>query len=144
MTPYIWLILIVLGVIVEAASPQLVSIWFVFGFIAALIANLLGADAWLQIVVAIVVSVGALFATKPFVKKIMSNTPENTNADRNIGKEAIVTDEIGTVTGTGRVNVQGLNWAAFSKEGKVIKVGEKVIVEGIEGVKLSVRMMEVK
>lgn len=142
MTPYIWLILIVVGVIVEAASPQLVSIWFVLGFIVALILNFCGVNVAVQIAAAIVVSIATLILTKPLVKKIMTTNSVNTNADRNIGKIAIVTDEIGTVTGTGRVNVQGASWAAFSKEGKVISVGEKVVIESIEGVKLSVKLKE--
>ncbi|MFI3325138.1 MAG: NfeD family protein [Clostridia bacterium] len=138
----IWLILIVVGVILEAVSPQLVAIWFVFGFVAALVANLLGAGATVQIIVAIVVAVGCLIATKPLVKKIMTQEDVNTNADRYIGKTAIVTTEI-KGDNTGRVEVSGSNWSAFCKEDITIEVGTKVVVEKIEGVKFLVKVLEV-
>lgn len=38
-----WLAMIVVAVVTEAATNQLVSIWFVLGGVAALISNLCGA-----------------------------------------------------------------------------------------------------
>lgn len=141
METYIWLILIVAGIAVEAISPQLVSIWFVFGFVAAYIANLLGAGDVVQISLAILVSIVMLIATKPLVKKILTQKDVNTNADRNIGKIAVVTTEI-PAKGVGRVDVAGASWSAYCEEDKIITVGTKVVVEKIEGVKLSVSIME--
>ncbi len=141
MTPYIWLGIIVVGVIIETASPQLVSIWFVLGAVVALVANLLGANEILQIAIALAVSIAALILTKPLVKKILSQKAVSTNADRNIGKVAVVTTEI--ADGVGIVKVQGASWSAFCKTGETFPVGSKVIVEAIEGVKLVVKKMEV-
>ncbi len=139
---YIWLALIVLGIIIEAASPQLVSIWFVVGFLGALVANLFGAPLWVQILTASVLTLISLFATKPLVRKIMSQKAEHTNADRNIGKIAVVTDEIDNVKALGRVQIMGQNWAAHSVDGNIIPVGKKVVVKSIEGVKLYVNQEE--
>lgn len=140
--PQFWLILIVAGVAIEAISPQLVSIWFVFGFIAAFIANLLGAGDVVQISLAIIVSIVMLIATKPLVKKIMTQKDVNTNADRNIGKTAVVTTEI-PAKGIGRVDVAGSSWSAYCEEDVIIAVGTKVMIEKIEGVKLLVKILEV-
>lgn len=142
MEGYVWLALIVLGIVIEAASPQLVSIWFVFGAVAALIASFCGVPIWGQVIIAIVVSVVCLAITKPLVKKIMTKKFTGTNADRYIGKEALVTSEINDVLGAGRVTVLGASWSAIAPEGVIIPVGTKVRVEKIEGVKLYVSAIE--
>ena len=48
MAPYLWLTLIVIGVIIEASTVSLVSIWFVAGFLAALIVSFFGVQLWIQ------------------------------------------------------------------------------------------------
>ena len=58
---WIWLGAIVLFGVVEAATAGLVSIWFVAGALAALIAVLLGAGIWVQLVAFVVVSVSTYF-----------------------------------------------------------------------------------
>lgn len=138
MVAWIWLGLIIVCVVIEAASPQLVSIWFVLGFVGALIASFFGAEVWLQIVIAIAIALITLIATRPLVKKINEKKISHFNADKYIGKEGIVTSEINDTFGTGRVTVQGSSWSAIS-EGDTIKEGAKVIVEKIEGVKLLVK-----
>ena len=55
---WIWLGAIVLFGVVEAATAGLVSIWFVAGALAALIAVLLGAGIWVQLVAFVVVAAG--------------------------------------------------------------------------------------
>lgn len=142
MVAYIWLALIVLGIVIEAASPQLVSIWFVFGAVAALVSSFFGVPIWVQVIIALAVSVISLIVTKPFVKKIMTKRITSTNADRYIGKEGVVTTEINDIMGTGRVTVLGSSWSAFSADGKVIPQHARVMVEEIQGVKLLVKPIE--
>ena len=60
------------------------------------------------------------------------------NADRVLGCVAEVTEEICNVPGSGRVKALGNSWAARSLDGGTIPAGEKVLVQGIEGVKLLV------
>lgn len=139
MVSWIWLALIVVGIVIEAASPQLVAIWFVLGGIGALIASLCGVEIWIQVVIAVAISVISLIATRPFIKKMTARKIEHTNADRYIGKEGVVTSEINDVLGTGRVTVLGSSWAAITDAGMKIAEGSKVTVEAIEGVKLRVK-----
>ena len=140
MEAYIWLALIVIGIIIEVISPQLISIWCVFGFIGALIASYFGADLWLQITIAIVISVVSLILTKPLVKKMLKNKNESTNADRHIGKTVLVSSEISEFENKGRVTVDGISWVAFSENGKTIKEGTKVVIKAIRGNKLCVEV----
>lgn len=135
---YIWLAIIILAVIVEAVTAQLVSIWFVAGGIAALIAGLCGAEIWLQVVLFALVTALVLIVTRPLVKRIMHFKKTDTNADRYIGKEGLVTETINNVEGTGRVTVLGSDWTARSSDDKQIAEGTPVLVERIEGVKLIV------
>ncbi len=79
-----------------------------------------------------------IILTRPLVKRILNKKIEATNADRSIGKEASVTSEINNVLGKGQVNLSGQIWSARSSDDSVINVGETVIVEKIDGVKLIV------
>ena len=86
----------------------------------------------------LVVAAVALALMRPLAGKYM--TPKNvaTNADRAIGKEAVVTEEIDNLKGQGAVAVCGVTWTARSDDDRVIPAGETVTVLRIEGVKLFV------
>ena len=53
----LWLILLVAFAIVEGVTVSLVSVWFIGGAAAALIAALCGAEVWLQVVLFFGVSI---------------------------------------------------------------------------------------
>ena len=105
--PYFWLAMIVLAVVVEAFTAQLVSIWFVVGGIAALVAALCGGPLWLQSVLFVVLTGVALLVTRPLVRKKLDVKTVQTNADRYIGKKAVVIIPINNISGTGQVKVLG-------------------------------------
>lgn len=135
---WIWLGAIVLFGVVEAATAGLVSIWFVAGALAALIAVLLGAGIWVQLVAFVVVSAAALALTRPLVKKITAGRSVPTNADRVLGREAKVTETIDNENSTGAVYVDGKTWTARSADGSVLPAGSRVEIRRMEGVKLIV------
>ncbi len=134
-----WIVLLVVLVIVEAATAQLVTIWFAAGAAAALIAERCHAPEWLQWIIFITVSVIALIATRPLVRKVTKNKRQPTNADRCIGQTAVVLEEISNIEGKGQVQVNGIPWTARSLDGTVFKKDELVTVERIDGVKLIVK-----
>ena len=135
---YFWIGTFVFLVIVEASTAQLVTIWFAVGAIGALIANVLNAQDGLQWVVFVAVSLITLIATRPLVKKFTQKKIQPTNADRNIGAQAIVLEDIDNTAGKGTVNVKGVTWTARSKNGEFIEKDSMVIINEIEGVKLMV------
>ena len=61
-----------------------------------------------------------------------------TNADSVIGQTGTVLEAIDNLEETGRVRANGLDWTARSAAGEQIPVGQTVMVERIEGVKLVV------
>ena len=135
----LWLILAALLCVVEAATPALVCIWFAAGSVAAIIAERLGAEIWLQWTVFVVVSATILAATRPFVKKLTKQKVQPTNADRCIGETAVVTESIDNIAGKGAVKVNGIEWSARSDSGETIEAGNKVTIIKIDGVKLIVK-----
>lgn len=135
---YLWAGLIVLFVVAEAATVQLITIWFAVGSVGGLIANLCYAPVWVQWVVFLVVSVLALILSRPLAKKFLNSRFVPTNADRSIGKTAVVTKEINNGENVGEAKVDGAVWTARSKNGNIIPEGTQVTVCAIEGVKIIV------
>ena len=137
-TSWIWLGAIIVFGLVEAMTAGLVSIWFLLGAIVALVVSVLGGGTVLQIVLFLVVSVLALVATRPLAKKFNHDTV-STNLDQVVGKIAQVTEEIDNKNSLGAVYIAGKTWSARCADDAVIPVGESVVVDHIEGVKLFVR-----
>lgn len=136
---FIWIAAIVVFGIAEAATAGLVSIWFVAGAVAALLAVQLDAALWLQIVVFLAVSIAALVATRPLARKMLDKTIVPTNADRVLHHPAKVVEEIDNENARGAVYTDGKTWTARSEDGAVIPRGTMVTVVRMEGVKLFVR-----
>ncbi len=138
---YVWIIFAVFMLICEALTTQLVSIWFVIGGAAAAITCIFTDSLLIQTIVFVTVSLVALIATRPLVKKFLVKKKEPTNSDRLIGRVGIVTMDIINTTGEGQVNVDGKVWSAKSNDEREIKSGASVRITSIEGVKLVVEVM---
>jgi membrane protein implicated in regulation of membrane protease activity/transcriptional regulator with XRE-family HTH domain len=139
MTLYIWIGLIVVFGIAEAATAGLVSIWFVLGSVAGLVAAVCGGNIWVQVAAFFVVSIAALIATRPLVKRWSQRTVRPTNLDQVIGQTARVTEAIDNTVPSGAVYVQGKTWTARSESGDPIPADTLVTVARMEGVRLFVR-----
>lgn len=133
-----WSILFVVLVLMEAATMQLVSIWFAAGALVSLILSAFDVLFIVQIIAFIIVSAILLIFTRPLVKKLMVKEPVPTNAELDIGKQATVTEEINNSKNVGRVVVSGVNWNARSDDDTVINAGEIVVVKRIESTTLYV------
>ena len=140
----IWIVLLVLFLILEAATVQLVSAWFALGAVCALLANLCGVGVIWQIVLFLIVSAICLIATRPLVKKMTATKIQKTNADRCIGAEAVVLEEINNLKSTGLVKAMGNTWTARAEDGSVIPKDAVVIVRKMDGVKLIVSQQSEK
>ena len=135
----LWAVALVAFLIIEGATAQLVTIWFAAGALVSLIAAVLKAPVWLQVVLFVGVSAVTLFATWPIVKKIRNRKAENLNANRVIGQTAVVTETIDNIEGTGSVKIDGVVWTARTADQSRIESGKLVIIEKIEGVKVIVK-----
>ena len=138
MTVIFWAVAVVAFVILELATVGLASIWFALGALCALIAALLGAPLWLQIVWFAIVSVATLLLTRPLAKKYINSKTMAPNADRVIGGRAVVKERIDDLAGTGAVLADGKMWSARTADGSTVDPGAIVTVREIRGVKLIV------
>ena len=138
MMTIVWTAAIILFGVVEAATAGLVSIWFVAGALAALIAAFVDAPLTVQVVLFLAVSAAALAMTRPLLRRITTARATPTNADRVLGALVKVTETIDNENSTGAVYADGKTWTARSVDGTVFPTGSQVRVEAMEGVKLLV------
>lgn len=142
---YIWLGLMAVFLIVEAASPlHLVSVWFAVGALAAVLTAVLGGAVWLQVALFLVISCGLLAALWPLVRKYIKPKVTATNVDSLIGSTGLVTVAIDNVEAQGQVKLSGMEWTARSTSGEPIPEGTVVRVDKIEGVKAFVTPVKEK
>lgn len=130
----IWAVVLIVAVIAESLTLQLVTIWFAVGALAALMMAWLGCTVLSQMIIFTAVSALLLCVTRPLLKKLQVRDVLPTNTEAEIGRLAIVTERIHNADDTGRVRIGGVNWKArTSQDGVICQPGESVRVERISG-----------
>lgn len=137
----IWLILMVVFLIMEAATVQLISTWFAVGSLAAMIVALLGGEVWLQILVFLTIAIVLLALLWPMARKHLKPKLVATNADALIGRVCLVTEAIDPLEG-GRVKVGDVTWTARVESGDIIPAGSRVKIMKIQGSKVIVEQVK--
>lgn len=138
-----WLILFVVLLIIEIFTMGLTTIWFAGGALVAFVLAFVEFSLPVQIIVFLLVSILLLVLTRPIAIKFFNQERQKTNADSLTGQKAVVLETIDTLHGTGRVEVNGMEWSAKTDEmTTVIEAGAVVSIEGIQGVKLIVKKEE--
>lgn len=133
----IWGAVMVVTIIAEVATTQMISIWFSCASLVSLILACFNAPRWAQFCVFVAMTALLLILTRPVVKKLKKQYVR-TNADMNIGKTAIVTETIHNELSQGRATIGGVSWKAVSADGNVIEKDETVTIQDIDGAKLIV------
>ena len=138
-----WLILFVVFLIIEILTMGLTTIWFAGGAFVAFLLAFINFSFPVQIIAFLLVSIALLVMTRPIAMKFFNQERQKTNAESLIGQKAVVLEPIDILRGTGRVEVNGMEWSAKTDESEeVIEVGAIVVIDGIQGVKLIVRERE--
>ena len=68
----VWLVLLIVFALVEAATVGLASVWFAAGAFVALLSTFFTGNIWLQIFLFVLVSTVALVALRPLSKKYVT------------------------------------------------------------------------
>ena len=145
LTAIIWMVLLILFLIVEAACAiHLVCIWFAVGSLAALAVYFLHGPLWLQIAVFVVVSAALLVCLWPLTKKFLNPNITKTNVDSVIGSTGYVTAAVDNIHSQGQVKLGAMEWTARSTSGAPIPEGTLVRADRIEGVKVFVTPVKEK
>jgi membrane protein implicated in regulation of membrane protease activity len=133
----VWLAVALVAAIIEVSVPH-----FGFGFVsigavagAAMAYFDYGVTAQMAVFVA-VLSISLLLLRSRLLGRLFSGKGVPSRTDTIIGRHGVVTHDIDTTLGGGRVNVGGEDWAARSHE--VIATGTKVRVTGADGIVLEV------
>lgn len=134
---WIWIAVIILAIVVEVLTDQLISVWFVPAAIVATVMDFCNADIIWQIFVFLIVSaVGIVFA-KCVLVRIRPKQNTKTNIEAIIGERCVVTERIDNYASCGQVRVNGQIWSARGAfENDVFEVGDVLNIVAIEGVKL--------
>lgn len=135
-----WLVLLIVAIVAEVLTMGLTTIWFAGGALVAILATVLHAPIWLQIVLFFLVSLLLLAFTRPVAVKYFNRDRVRTNVESMVGRQAVVTGEIDNIQGIGQVTLSGQEWSARSTDDRVrIPVGSVVDVVSVSGVKLIVK-----
>ena len=137
----IWTIILVVSIIIEAITIDLVSIWFGVGALIALICELLNVPSSIQIIIFIVISLMCIILARPLSKKYLRTNTIKTNLDRIIGKHCLVTESI-FANHKGEVEVMSQKWMATSLNNETIEAGEQAQIVSIEGVHVVVKKIK--
>ena len=132
------------SIVAELATQQLVCIWFAAGSLGALITAAANASWTVQLIVFVALSVLLLIFTRPILRKVLGFEFKDTNAKLDIGKTAVVIQEIDSIKGTGRVRLGDSEWIAVAESELVVPVGTTVRVDKIDGAKLFVSLLPEK
>jgi len=139
----LWISLLVVFLIAEAATVTMVSLWFAVGAVAALIVCLLGGSILGQTVVFLLVSAVMLTLLRPMVRKFVTPKLTRTNVDSIIGATGYVTAAVDNMKAEGQAKLGAMVWTARSTSGEVIPEGTLVKVDRVEGVKVFVTPVEI-
>ena len=136
-----WAIALVVLLIIEGATAQLVTIWFAAGSFLMIFAALLKCPLWLQIVLFVVVSLLLLIFTRPILKKKFPSKKERFNSDAIIGEKAVVTQPVSEME-KGAVKVKGLEWSAAPEKNQSFNAGDICIIKEIKGATVIIAPIE--
>ena len=138
-----WVIIFIVLLIIEIFTMGLTTIWFAGGALAAFLMGVIGFGTVIQVIVFIAVSIALLIVTRPIALKYFNKERQKTNAESLIGQQALVLEDIDTLHAKGLVEVNGQEWSAKTDDPEgFIKKHLVVTVEGIQGVKLIVKVKE--
>lgn len=133
----VWLVLILIFITIEMASLELTFLMLAIGSVGGLLAGLLGAPWWLQLVVAAVLSMALLLGIKPPLIRALRKgaDPTPSNVDALLGLHGRVISSIGETGGQVRL-ANGETWTARLSsvtDQRVVEPGERILVTAIEG-----------
>jgi membrane protein implicated in regulation of membrane protease activity len=129
----IWLILAGVLAAGETTSGSFVLVMMAGGALGGAVTAVVGGAVFLQIVVAVVLTIGLVWLVRPIaIRHAFPGPPAITGAEALIGEEAVVLSEV-TRDG-GRVRLRGAEWSARSKDpSQVLAAGARVAVVDIDG-----------
>ena len=136
---WVWIAIIILSVVLEFISMDMVSIWFTFGGLCGLILNLCGASVYAQVIVAIVVAFLSIIFLRKFALKFFDKSKDKANVEAFVGRTCIVEEPVSKdKKGTAKFN--GVLWTAISEDELV--ANEEAEIVAVKGNKLILKKIK--
>lgn len=143
----VWLGVLLLAIVIEIMTEELVAVWFIGGSVAAIIMSVIAMETipwWAELIVFAAVSLILLATVRPLAKKYLTRDQIDSNADTLVGRKGVMSKEA-TDLEYGEVKINGVIWTAIVPNGmNRIETGTKVEVLAIEGNKLIVKPLAVE
>ncbi len=134
---WIWLAVLVLAIVVETITDQMVSIWFAPAALVVIILDFLDLAPIWQVLIFLVISMIGILFVRRFLAKHIKAPYNKTNIDAIVGSKCIVTEKVDNYAGCGQARINGQIWSARGiSDDDVFEVGEVLDIVAIEGVKL--------
>ncbi len=130
-----WVIMAILFLLVEAVTVNLITLWFFFGAVVVIIAELFGLeDLLLQSVLFLGSSFSFFLVFYPWAKKRLKPKVDTISAHLQ-GQEAVVIEPVGL--NKGAVQLAGQAWSVKRVKGEIVpEVGDTVRIVTLEGIKV--------
>ena len=134
-----WVVAALFFVILEIFTSGFAVACFSVGCLAAAVsAAIAPGTIWLQILLFAVFTVLAMIFVRPLVLKYLDKGEKPSGADRLVGQEAKVVEDI-PEGDKGRVYVFGDEWQAVTEDGSPLPKGEKAVITARDGNVLTVK-----
>jgi membrane protein implicated in regulation of membrane protease activity len=131
-----WVVLAVIAAVVEISIPHFGLIFATVAALPAAFASMAGFDVVVQVLVFTTILALSLLLLRPRMVARLTSKGVPSRTDNLIGREGVVTLDIETTVGAGRVNVGGEDWAARSTA--PIAAGTRIRVVKADGIVLEV------
>ncbi|NLA08793.1 MAG: NfeD family protein [Microbacteriaceae bacterium] len=129
-----WVVLILLFLTIEALTLEFTFLMLALGSVAGLVADLLGAELWLQVVIgALTAAVLILFLRPPLLRRLRRGAdPAKSNVAALIGLRGLVTITVSRVGGQVKLS-NGDIWTARTQGAADLEPGTVISVSAIDG-----------
>lgn len=139
---WIWLGVVVVALVLEFVTMELVSVWFAFGGFVSLIMSLTPASVASQWIVFAIVSLACILGLRKLSLKLLQKDQDHkvTNKELTIGTTTKLLEGINK-TKKGLIKVNGVEWTAIAEnEDAEIEEGSLVKIVGQRGNKYIVKL----
>jgi len=129
-----WVAVIAIVLVIEMLSGEFTFLMIAIGATAGLIASLVGAPIWLQIIIAAVAAVALLlFLRPPLLRRLRKpHDPMLFNVDALLGMPGTVQQPVTPIAGVVKL-ADGQTWSARTAMATEIPAGAVVYVQSVKG-----------
>lgn len=132
-----WIAVIIVAIVAEVLTDQLISIWFVPGAIVAVILDFCNVSIIWQVLAVLLIAAAGIILAKTVLSKVLKTKIIKTNIDAIVGERCVVTERVDNYAGCGQVKIKGQIWSARGvDDDDVFEEGDVLRVVAIEGVKV--------